>query len=228
MLAAAEMFRGMAIQLSYRWAAGKVIAEPSDRAVLLWSECRRKRGRDLPREALAVLVSVTTGVVLFVASNLLLLLTVSEALDALGVSAGTISNVRFGIVAFRLTVTFWRAVSAYRHDSRLMARLPGQTGVRWRIDLLAASPEGSGHGRELLRRFLERADTADAEVVLNCDSRNVTFYRHYGFELDAERDSGSQFLMSRPAVTDRRRRTRESTRAGLQGHLRRRSDNRAR
>ena len=221
MLAAAEMFRGMAIQLSYRWAAGRVLAEPSDRAVLLWSDCGRKTARDVPREALSVLVSVVTGIVLFLFSNLLLLVALSAALSSLGVSAGTVSNARFAVVALRLTVTFFRAVHAYRHDSRLMAKLPQPTGVRWRVDLLAASPEGSGHGRELLRRFLERADEADAELLLNCDSRNVTFYRHYGFVLAAERASDTQFLMRRPARTDRRIAAREAQRAAMQGHRRR-------
>lgn len=223
MLAAAEMFRGMAIQLSYRWAAGKIIAEPSDRAVLLWSDCGRRTRRDLPREVLAVSVSVATGLVLFVASNLLLLLSLTAALRSAGVSAGTVSNIRFGVVALRLAVTFCRAVHAYRHDSRLMARLPQHRGVRWRIDLLAASPEGSGHGRQLLHRFLEQADAADAEVVLNCDSRNVTFYRHYGFELAADRDSGSQFVMRRPPIADRRTAARDAQRAMMQGHRRRNS-----
>ena len=223
MLAAAELFRGMAIQLSYRWAAGRVMAEASDRAVLLWTVCGRRPRKAVPREAWAVLVSVATGIVLFVASNLLLLLTLSAALKAVGVSAAAISNTRFGIVAFRLLVTLVRAVQAYVHDCRLMAKLAPQSGPRWRIDLLAASPEGSGRGRELLRSFLERADAAQAEVVLNCDSRNVSFYRHHGFRLAAERDSGRQFVMVRPPVAERRHLARQARQAGLQGHLRRRA-----
>ena len=73
MLAAVELFRGMALQLSYRWATGGVLAEDSDRAVLLWTDCAPTTRRDLPREALGVLVSVATGLVLFVACNTLLL-----------------------------------------------------------------------------------------------------------------------------------------------------------
>lgn len=223
LLAAVELFRGMAIQLSYRWAAGRVVAEVSDRAVLLWTVCGPKARRELPRELLAVLVSVATGIALFVASNAVLLLVVGESLDAAGASPQMISDIRLGIVAFRLAVTLWRAVHAYRHDVRLMAELAPRTGPRWSIDLLAASPEGSGHGRELLRSFLERADAADAEVVLNCDSRNVSFYRHHGFQVAAARGASSQLLMARPALTVRRQRAREVQRAHLQGHLRRSS-----
>lgn len=221
MLAAAELFRGMAIQLSYRWAAGRLMAETSDRAVLLWTVCGRRTRRDALREIWAALVSVATGIALFVASNALLLLVVGEALDAAGVNTATVSGIRFGIVTFRLMVTLARAVQAYRHDRRLMTGVAAQTGPRWLIDLLAASPEGSGHGRELLQTFLERADAADAEVVLNCDSRNVSFYRHHGFRLAADRAHGSQLLLVRPALTLRRDLAWQAQRASLQGHLRR-------
>lgn len=220
-LAAVELFRGMALQLSYRWATGGVVAEDSDRAVLLWTDCAPTTSRDFPREALGVLVSVATGLVLFVACNALLLVVVHEALVAAGASPATITETCLGIIAVRLTVTAWRAVGAYRHDAGLMARLAPPTRARWRIDLLAASPGRSGHGRELLRCFLERADRGDIEVVLNCDSRNASFYGHHGFLLAADRAPGSQLLMVRPALTVRRERVREAQRGRLQDHLQR-------
>jgi hypothetical protein len=219
LLAAAGLFRGMAIQLTYRWAAGRVMAEDSDRAVLLWTVCGPRPRRDAPREVVAVLVSVATGLVLFLASSALLLLVAGEALEAAGCTAETIGDVRFGIVTFRLTATLWRAVQAYRHDCRLRVELGPQTGRRWRIDLLAASPEGSGHGRGLLRSYLAAADADDAEVVLNCDSRNVSFYRHHGFLVAAGRGPTSQLSMVRPSVTLRRCQAHEAQRARLQGHL---------
>jgi len=220
-LAAVELFRGMALQLSYRWATGGVVAEDSDRAVLFWTDCAPTTRRDCPREALGVLVSVATGLVLFVACNALLLIVVKQALVAAGAGAGTIRDTCFAIIALRLAVTAWRAVGAYRHDAGLMARLAPPAGARWRIDLLAASPGRSGHGRELLWCFLERADRGDVEVVLNCDSRNASFYGHHGFVLAADRAPGSQLLMVRPALTVRRERARQAQRGRLQGHLRR-------
>ncbi|MBC7678126.1 MAG: hypothetical protein H7233_03920 [Pseudorhodobacter sp.] len=60
-LAAVELFGGMALQLTYRWATGGVVAEDSGRAVLLWTDCAPTTRRDSPREALGVLVSVATG-----------------------------------------------------------------------------------------------------------------------------------------------------------------------
>ena len=223
LLAAAELFRGMAIQLSYRWGAGRVFAEPADRAVLLWTVCGPRGRRQALREMVGVLTSVMTGIVLFVASNALLFLIVGEVLDAFGTSPETVSAVRLGIVAFRLSVTLWRAWHAYLHDARLAVDLPEQRGPRWRIDLMAASPARAGHGRELLSRYLAQADAADAEVVLNCDSRNLSFYRHQGFLLAAERGAGGQLLMIRPARTARRSRPGPGQRPLLQDHLPKRS-----
>ena len=220
LLAAAELFRGMAIQLSYRWGAGRVCAEPSDRAVLLWSVCGPRGRREFVREVRGILTSVMTGIVLFAASNALLFLIVGEVLDACGTSPGTVSAVRLGIVAFRLSVTLWRAWHAYLHDKRLELELPAQRGLRWRIDLMAASPACVGHGRDLLSHYLERADAVDAEVVLNCDSRNRSFYSHHGFVLAAERGPGGQLLMIRPARTARGSQSRPGQRRLLLGHLR--------
>ena len=42
LLGAAELFPGMAMQLAYGWATGRVIADPSDKAVLLWSVASRR------------------------------------------------------------------------------------------------------------------------------------------------------------------------------------------
>jgi hypothetical protein len=217
LLSAAELFRGMAIQFSYRCGAGRIMAQDADRAVLLWSVCGERR--EARREGLGVAAAVVTGIVLFVASNTLLIWTVTAALRSFGASPGAVANTQFAIVTVRLAVTFWRAVYAYRHDARLASAIPAQAGPRWALDLLAASPEGSGYGRDLVQRFLNRADQADAEVVLHCDARNVAFYRHHGFALVNEGATGDQLLMLRPSASAQRERVRSVPHQQLLGHL---------
>jgi GNAT superfamily N-acetyltransferase len=220
MLAAAELFRGMAIQLSYRWGAGRLMADDANRAVLVWSDCRPRRGRAAAVECLSAGAAVLTGLVLFIISNVLLLLVVNAALRACGVPPDGVADVRLTIVLVRLVVTLRRAVYAYQHEAHLAARLPAQTGPRWVLDLLAAAPAGSGHGRDLLQRFLERADSADTEVALHCDLRNVAFYRHHGFRVITSGERDDQLLMLRASATARKELARDLQRQRLQGFLR--------
>lgn len=220
LLAAGQLFRGMAIQLAHQWGAGRLLADDADRAVLLWSASGPRQRQDARQEVLSVAAAVLTGVVLFVASNTLLLLPLAAALQVIGVPAPTILDVQLSVVMVRLAVTLWRAVYAYLHHRRLMAQLPVQVGPRWGLELLAASPQGRGHGRHLLQRFLDGADRADAEVVLHCDMRNVAFYRHHGFRIVTDVDQGDQLLMVRPSGSVRRHRARDRARHQLQGHLR--------
>ena len=206
LLAAVELFRGFAIQLSYRWGAGRVFADASNQAVLLWSVSNdRWNRRRAARETEGVLSAVAVGIMLFIAGNMLLLLFVRGGLDVFGASRSTKATVPFAILIVRLSFTMWRAVQAYRHHAAIAALLPPASGPRWRIDFLAATPARAGHGGRLLSEFLELADSADAEVVLNCDSSNLSFYRHHGFHFSEGRCPGGQRLMTRQAATTRRK-----------------------
>ena len=220
LVGAVELFRGLAIQLSYRWAAGRVLAGEDDRAVLLWTVCGGCKRPRASREVLGVLMSVATGIALFLASNTVLLLAVGELMTIAGATAEAVGDVRFGIIAVRLTVTAFRAFQAYRHDSRLMGQLPAQTCIRWRIDYLAASPARAGHGGSLLERYLMLADEQHAEVVLSSDSRNRAFYASHGFQVATEFSSGDQMLLLRPPLSRRRARDLAELKAGLQGYKR--------
>lgn len=217
LLAAVELFRGMAIQLAFRWPQGWLLAESQNRAVLLWSVCRSTAGR-LPharaRALIGVGAGVLTGLLLFALSNLILLSVVTVVLHAAGVSAVAISEVRLGIVVVRLTVTAWRATAAARHDHGLDLLLKAPEGARWRLDYLAALPEGRGHGGRILQEFLELADASDAEVALHCDESLVGFYRRHGFRLQAGIGRGEQRLMLRSSLSSRRARRAPARLAG--------------
>ena len=45
LLGAVELFRGLSMQLAYRWATGQIMAAADDRAVLLWSVAFRSEER---------------------------------------------------------------------------------------------------------------------------------------------------------------------------------------
>lgn len=221
LLAVAELFRGLAIQLTYRWGVGRVMADPCERAVLLWSDCAPTTRRSAGRELRGGLAAVAVGLVLFVVSNALLITVVAAVMGALGAPPMTVSQVAAGIVALRLSLTLWRACLAYRHCAGLAAQLPDRTGTRWRIDYLAAHPPRSGHGGRLLDEFLSRADRDDAEVVLHCDSRNLAFYGRHGFRVVSDRNAGGQVLLVRAGASTRRSLGSVALRASLQGHQRR-------
>lgn len=195
MLAAVELFRGLAIQLAYRRGSGELVAADDDRAVLLWSVCHGRRSRI--RIALGVTAAVCTGIVLFVVSNLILLTAVGAGMRLCGAGPGAIAEVRLCIVVIRLGVTAVRAAQAFSQDRRLIAQLPAAEGERWRVDYLAAIPQGRGHGGRLLGSFLRLADDRDAEVVLHCDSRNLPFYRRFGFRVIPDIGLGEQRMMVR-------------------------------
>ena len=179
LLAVAELFRGFAIQLAYRWPVRQVMIDDDGRAALLWSVPVGPPER--ARRAAGVGAAVIVGLALFVASNVLLLLPVRATLHAAGASANTLANVQFSILSVRLLFTFCRAVGAFVNDARLRDCFPPAAGRRLRVDHLAAIPARRGHGGRLLDEFLVYADSIDADVVLNADSSNVSFYRAHGF-----------------------------------------------
>jgi hypothetical protein len=201
--AAVELFRGLAIQLAYRWPTRQIIAEPHHRAVLLWSVPHHRRPTNYPRAVLGVTVAVGVGVVLFLASNALLLLPLGVVLRAAGVDPEDVAGIALAIAGLRLSLTMWRALGAYWHHAKLADRLPAPTSTRWRIDYLAAVPARAGHGGRLLDEFLHQADELDVEVVLCCDGRNLPFYRRHGFHLIDGKAKGGQHLMLRQARSAR-------------------------
>jgi hypothetical protein len=201
---ALALLRGFAIQLSYRWGLGTVLADANDCAVLIWSPVRRGHAEvGWLRHAAALVAAVATGISLFLLSNLILLLPLGLLLRLLGVSGDTVGTVSVVVVSVRLLLTFVRACRAYRHDARLLACLPQPMTRRWRLDYVAAMPAGAGHGTRVLADFLRFADEHDAEVTLNCDADLVPYYRRHGFRrIDAP--CQGQVLMLRQARSSRR------------------------
>jgi len=205
LLGAVGLFRGIAIQLAYRWPTRQVLEDRCDRAVLLWSvEFRAGWSRSLHRELLGVLAATSVGIVLFIASSAILLLPLAMALWAAGMTASRVGDVEFSVAGTLLAMTFWRAFRAYLNDEALMSRLPSPSTTRWRIDYLAAVPARNGHGGRLLDEFLDYTDEHGAEVVLNCDSLTLSFYRHHGFHLVGGDCPGGQSLMLRRGRSIRR------------------------
>src|SRR5215471_8803238 len=96
---ALALLRGFAIQLSYRWGLGTVLATQDNKAVLLWSPVRHSH-RDMGhlRGTVAMFAGVVTGVSLFLLSNALLLTPLSLLLHVLGISAGTVRDVGIVVV----------------------------------------------------------------------------------------------------------------------------------
>lgn len=201
---ALALLRGFAIQLSYRWGLGTVLATEDNRAVLLWSPVRHSHtdmGR--LRATVALIAAVVTGVSLFLLSNLLLLTPLGLLLRLLGISAGTVRNVSLAVVAVRLLMTFIRAWRAYVHDTRMLACLPRSATRRWRLDYVAAFPAGAGHGTRLLTDFIRFADERDAEITLHCDPDLQAYYRRHGFRR-IEAPMEAHILMLRQARSKRR------------------------
>jgi GNAT superfamily N-acetyltransferase len=202
LLGAAQLFSGMAIELAYRWATGQVIADPTNRAVLLWSMTSRGVGRRrLCRELSGVLVATVVGICLVVINNTILLLPLGVMLVSVGAPTGWVADVVLAVIGMRLLVIGWRAAGSYRNEVALTARLPSAATPRWRIDFLAATPARSGYGGLLLDTFLRQADERGAEVVLHCERRNVAFYRKHGFQLLPVNCPGDQHLMVRHVRT---------------------------
>jgi hypothetical protein len=200
---ALALLRGFAIQLSYRWGLGTIMASADDRAVLLWSPVHR-RDADVSarRTMLAMLVAVMSGVILFVLSNMILLIPIGIILRAAGMSPIATAGIRAGIVAVRLFLNLLRALRAYRHDARLLRSLPSPRARRWRLDYMAAVPARAGHGTRLLTDFLRLADDRDAEITLNCEPALIAFYRRHGFRpLDSP--VAGQAVMLRSSQSER-------------------------
>jgi GNAT superfamily N-acetyltransferase len=147
--------------------------------------------------------ATTVGVVLVLVCNGVLLLPLVIALIVIGVAVGPVVATGLCIVGASLIMTCWRGLLADRIERELTARLPGPTGLRWRIDCLAALPARSGHGGRLLDAFLDHADTCDAEVVLHCIPSNVAFYRRHGFHVSSGDCPDGQRLMLRRARSPR-------------------------
>jgi hypothetical protein len=206
LVGAVKLFRGTAIQLSYRWAAGQLMADPKGRAVLLWSAPSGSRAsRSFCRQLFGVLTATTVGIVMVLVCNGMLLVPLVIALILVGVAVTPVVVVGLCIAGASLVMTSWRGLLAYQNERRLTARLPRQSALRWRIDCLAAVPARSGHGGRLLDAFLDHADACDAEVVLHCIAGNVAFYRRHGFHVAAGDGPGGQHLMLRRARSTRPR-----------------------
>ncbi len=213
LLGAARLFSGMAIELVYRWASGQLWADPDSKAVLLYSQTTRVEDRRQSlREIIAVVCATVVGTVLVSLANTVLLLPLGVILVASGVPARWVTDILLGIIGVRLVVIGWRATRAYQSERSLAARLPRASGLRWRIDFLAAVPARSGHGGHLLDAFLREADKRRAEVVLHCEARNIGFYRKHGFRVLLADCPGRQHLMARSPGGHHRRKTRSGPR----------------
>ncbi len=197
LLGAVELFRGLAIQLAYRWATGRIVADPDDRAVLLWSEPLDWEGRSLARELIGVFTATVVGIVMLVVTSALLVVPLGVVLLLAGVDRKWVTGIGLSVIVLRWLLTCRRAIGSYRNEQALASCLPMAKSVRWQIDYLAAIPARSGYGGHLLDMFVHRADQCGAEVVLHCDDRNVPFYCRHGFYDASPRHSGDQRVMRR-------------------------------
>jgi hypothetical protein len=212
LLGAVELFPGMAIRLVHRWVTGRLVADSHRRAVLLWSEVGVQRLRF--RELVGVLAAASTGIAVVIFNCTILLLPLGVVLVALGAATSVIVDVVLVVIGVRLLTISWRTFRSYRAKLALTARLPSPSSLRWRIDFLAAVPSREGFGSRLLDEFVCRADECGAEIVLHCDGRNVSFYRHFGFHLVAVESPGGQRLMLRRATAARSRKSKSTTTGG--------------
>ncbi len=198
LLGAVALFRGLSIQLVYRWVTGQVLADPSNRSVLLWSNVDSSAGCiRLWRKVSGALAATAVGFANLCVSAAILVLPLATLLTALGVEDEVAIGIPWAIVGVGWVITCSRAIRSYRSEVTLMSQLPPPSAPRWQIDHLAAIPARSGHGGRLLAAFLAQADSCRAEVVLHCDSRNVAFYRKYGFHPAGTGIPGGQRVMLR-------------------------------
>lgn len=200
LLGAVELFRGLSIQLAYRWATGRVIADPGKRAVLLWSASHDPEGRRrVGPELLGAVAATGVGVALLCVSSAILLVPLCLVLRAAGVDDEVAVVVAFVIVGARWLVTCWRAIRTYQDEHALMTSASDPSALTWRLDYLAALPARHGHGGRLLEQFLADADRRGAKVVLHCEQRNDPFYRRHGFRQIDHRGRNDQRVMIRKA-----------------------------
>jgi GNAT superfamily N-acetyltransferase len=201
----AGLLRGMAIRFSYRWAAGQVLADGNDKAVLLWSPLTpdpnwRARIRTIASVLFAAMVELTWSVL----SGAPIALLINGLLRISRLRIITLRDVLVVVVAIRSSDAVARGIRAYQYHQSMIRGLPPATSSRWCIDSLAAVPAGRGHGGRLLETFLARADALTVETVLHCATRHLAFYRRYGFHLICSSPGGGQHVMARPATTPRR------------------------
>ena len=174
LLGAVELFRGLSMQVAYRWATGRIMAAADDRAVLLWSVAfHSKERQSLILELLGASTATLVGLVLVAITSAILLIPLWLVVLFTGEHGGLIVKIGLAIVIGRWLVTTWRAIHAYRDELALTARLPDPKVPRWRIDFLGAVPARRGFGGQLLGAFLARADESMTEVVLH--RRRVKF-----------------------------------------------------
>lgn len=182
-----QLFRGLSVQLAYRWGTGQVRASGDNRAVLMWSRVGRSTSW-LARcrgELRGLGCGVVVGLTLFLLSNAMLMLMLTMVENVIGLGWMVKFLVLATVSSLRLLVTLVRAVMALRATRQWVHLLPPCPGQRWRVDYLAAFPAGTGAGGRLLTAFVREADARDAEVVLVCDPRHRSFYRRHGFRVVA-------------------------------------------
>lgn len=179
---AAQLVRGLSVQISLRWWLGQILVVPG-RAVLLFTELdhRRDLKRTL-RTLLGVVFAVVVGIVLFAVNKVLLLLPIGPLILALGGDTTDVFLVLVGISVLRLTWTASRAIGAYRLEHRREAAMVPIGGApRWRLELMGANPPRRGHGLALVKALTKESDAAGATVYLICEPGNRDFYRRAGF-----------------------------------------------
>ena len=181
---AAQLVRGLAIQISVRWWLGQVLVVPG-RAVLLYSELDHRRSpMRMLRTVLGVVFAVAVGLVLFAVNKVILLLPVAPLIFFLGGDTTDVFFVLVGFSVLRLTWTASRAITAYRLEHRREAAMVPISGApRWRLELMGASPPRSGHGLVLVKALMRESDAAGATVYLICEPVNRDFYRRAGFRV---------------------------------------------
>lgn len=181
---AAQLVRGLAIQVSLRWWLGQVLTVPG-RAVLVYTELDHVRSLKRSLRTLAgVCFAVAVGLVLFAANKGLLLLPVGPVVFALGGDAIDLFVLLVGISVIRLIWTTYRAITAYALEHRREAAMVSIAGApRWRLELMGATPPRRGHGLALVRALTAASDAAGATVYLVCEPRNCDFYRRAGFRV---------------------------------------------
>src|SRR5580658_7481650 len=115
LLGAAQLFSGMAIQLAYRWATGQVVADPTNRAVLLWSVTSKGLARHwLYREPFGVLLASFVGIGLVVVNYTILLLPLGVVLVWVGISTQLVADIVLAVIGMRLLIIGWRAIQSHR------------------------------------------------------------------------------------------------------------------
>jgi GNAT superfamily N-acetyltransferase len=204
-VSSAGLMRGMSTQFSYRWAAGQVLADTDDHAVLLWSRLTPELGwRTRARAIVSVILSAIVDLVWSAIYSGPIALLVNGAARIGHHRLNSLPDVAVVVVVIRSADAIDRGKRSYQYHRSVVGGLPPAAIRRWCIDYLAALPAGHGHGGRLLTTFLARADTLTVEVVLHCATRNIAFYQRHGFHLICNSPSGDQHIMTRPPRMPRR------------------------